>query len=63
MYIVNDNLIGDKKMYQILVEIKFEDGTNQRHVFDYWRDAANWVEFLANEKESLPDTVSMKILR
>lgn len=60
-------------MYQIEVKVLFEDNSTQQKTFDYWSNVAAWfaanqtiereIEYLDNENESLPKTVTMQIIR
>jgi len=50
-------------MYQVGVIVKFEDGTEEQKRFDLWGEASAWIEYLANENESVPAKVKMWIIR
>jgi len=50
-------------MYQVLVKVILEDGTTYKRLFNYWGNAATWIEDLANEGDSLPAEVTMEIIR
>jgi len=50
-------------MYQVRVKIEFENGEIEIRIFNFWGHAAAWIEHLAYENESLPATVTMKIVR
>jgi len=50
-------------MYQVGMIVKFENGTEEQKKFDFWSEALAWVEYLANENESIPADVKMWIIR
>ena len=50
-------------MYKVGVIIKFESGVEQQQKFDFWGDAAAWIESLANDGKTLPMKVKMWIIR
>jgi len=50
-------------MYQVKVEIEFEDGTKEEKMFDLWDYAAAWVQHFADEGETMPWFVTIKMVR
>jgi hypothetical protein len=55
--------MGENKMYKVKVTIELENGERAINLFDFWGDAAAWIQYLADEGESLPKEVKMEIIR
>lgn len=49
-------------MKQFRVTAEFEDGTEHQNKFDYWHDATEWIDKLAEGDVMLTD-VKMWIIR
>jgi len=50
-------------MYQVKVAVMFEDDSIETKTFNFWGDAAAWIQYLADENESLPKQITMDIIR